>query len=155
MKKLIAVLVLILTIAGPVWAEDFLGVPIKSGGQSVQTGKSLLEVDYDLSQAEVAQFYRDALKGQSDLKFRERRNGFEIEDHGRRAWHKILIAKKDKGQTAVTITRDSWTWIIGTLTIRFIGVFVVLLVLYLAMSTSTGIITRSIKAVEARGGGKV
>ncbi|MBC8417974.1 MAG: hypothetical protein H8E10_05210 [Desulfobacterales bacterium] len=155
MKKLITVSILILlTIAVPVLAGDFLGVPIRSGGQTLQAKKSFMEVRYDLPQEEITQFYRDAMKGQSDLKFRDRGDGLEIEDHGRRAWHKILIAIKENGQIAVTITQDSWTWIMGTLSIRFIGVFMVLLVLYLAMSTSTGIISRSIKAVEARGGGK-
>ncbi|MFH1481794.1 MAG: hypothetical protein ABIG67_11035 [Pseudomonadota bacterium] len=155
MKKLITVSILILlTIAVPVLAGDFLGVPIRSGGQSLQTKKSFLEVRYDLSQEEITQFYKDALKDQRDLRFRDRGYGLEIEDHGKRAWHKILIAKKENGQIAVTITRDNWTWIMGTLAIRFIGVFVVLLVLYLAMGTSTGIIARSIKAVEARGGWK-
>jgi oxaloacetate decarboxylase beta subunit len=42
-------------------------------------------------------------------------------------------------------TRESWSWIIGTLFIRFTGVFVVLLVLYRAMSTATSLISLSIR----------
>jgi len=155
MKKRIMVSMLsFLAIAAPVLAGDFLGAPVRSEGHTLRNDESLLEVRYDVPQKEMIQFYRDALKGQTDLIFRDRTWGLEIEDHGKRAWHKIQIGTSEGGDGSVTITRDSWTWIMGTLAIRFVGVFVVLLIVYLGMGASTWIITRSIKAVEAKGGGK-
>jgi len=41
--------------------------------------------------------------------------------------------------------KDNWTWIMGTLLLRFIGVFIVLLVLFLALSVSGAIISRIVK----------
>ncbi|MFO7598964.1 MAG: hypothetical protein R6X27_04045 [Candidatus Desulfacyla sp.] len=155
MKKVIGCLMLVfLSVAGPVMAGDFLGVPVRSGGQPVREETSLLELRYHLPQEEIIQFYRDALKDQEDLVYKDRGESLEIEDHGKRAWHKIVIETTEKGELAVTITKDSWTWIMGTLAIRFVGVFVVLLIVYLGMGASTWIITRSIKAMEAKGGGK-
>ena len=40
--------------------------------------------------------------------------------------------------------KDNWTWIIGTLVLRYIGVFVVLLVLLIGMSISGAIISRTV-----------
>ena len=46
--------------------------------------------------------------------------------------------------------KDNWTWIIRTLVLRYIGVFVVLLILFLGMTVSGSIISRAIKRIEAR-----
>lgn len=155
MKGIIKCLLLTLFLmAGPVLADDFLGAPVRSEGQTALREKSSLEMRYRLPQEEIIQFYRDSLRGQEDLVFRDRSWGLEVEDHGKRAWHKIRIAAAADGASRVTISRDSWTWIMGTLAIRFVGVFVVLLIVYLGMNASTWIIRRSIKAVEAKGGGK-
>jgi hypothetical protein len=155
MKKSMAIFILIvLTMAGPVLADDFLGAPLRSKGQTTLSEKGLLEVRYSLPYSEMNRFYRDALNGQGDLVFRNRSWGLEIEDHGKRAWHKIQIAAMGDDGSRVTISRDSWTWIMGTLAIRFVGVFVVLLIVYLGMNASTWIIRRSIKAAEAKAGGK-
>jgi len=155
MKKLMMFSILsFLTMAAPVLAGDFLGAPVRSGGETFRSDTSLLEMRYHLPQEEIIQFYRDALKDQEDLVYKDRGESLEIEDHGKRAWHKIVIETTETGELGVTITKDSWTWIMGTLAIRFVGVFVVLLIVYLGMGASTWIITRSIKAVEAKGGGK-
>ena len=60
-----------------------------------------------------------------------------------------MLSEKAKGQTTFVIVKDNWTWIVGTLAIRFTGVFVVLLVLYLAMNIATGIIAHSVSRLEA------
>jgi hypothetical protein len=52
--------------------------------------------------------------------------------------------------TSVVIMKDNWTWIIGTLILRYIGVFVVLLILYLGMSISGRIMTSWVRRMEAR-----
>jgi Na+-transporting methylmalonyl-CoA/oxaloacetate decarboxylase gamma subunit len=46
--------------------------------------------------------------------------------------------------------KDNWTWIIGTLVLRFIGVFVVLLFLRVGMYISGTIISRTVKKLEAK-----
>jgi hypothetical protein len=46
--------------------------------------------------------------------------------------------------------KDNWTWIIGTLILRYIGVFVVLIVLLIGMSVSGAIISRSVGKVDPK-----
>lgn len=46
--------------------------------------------------------------------------------------------------------KDNWTWIIGTLVLRYIGVFIVLIVLLFGMTISGAIISRSIKKIDAK-----
>ncbi|MFH0845436.1 MAG: hypothetical protein V1930_08150 [Pseudomonadota bacterium] len=143
MKKItLLVLLLFSGLSFPAWAKDFLGAPIMPGGRILTSKKAFMEMTYDLPRQEIIKFYKEAMRDQNDVKFKERVDTFTIEDHGRLPWHKILISKKENGKTALTIIKDSWTWIIGTLFIRFVGVFVVLLILYLAMSVSTGIVSR-------------
>ena len=52
--------------------------------------------------------------------------------------------------TTVTIVKDNWTWIIGTLVLRYIGVFVVLMVLFLGLLISGRIISGVVKKTEAK-----
>jgi Na+-transporting methylmalonyl-CoA/oxaloacetate decarboxylase gamma subunit len=47
--------------------------------------------------------------------------------------------------------KDNWTWIIGTLILRFVGVFVVLLFLLIGMYVSGWIISRSIGKIDGKG----
>jgi hypothetical protein len=46
--------------------------------------------------------------------------------------------------------KDRWTWIIGTLVLRYIGVFVVLCFLLIGMTVSGAIISRLVKRREAK-----
>jgi len=148
--KIILVFIVLglLSISVSGWADEFLGAPVLPGGRTIRSNEAILERNYDISEEQVLSFYKESFKGQKDLKFGHRGGQITIEEHGRLPWHKIMISGDDSGQTTVTITRDSWTWIFGTLTIRFIGVFVVLLVLYLAMSISTGIIARATRTLD-------
>jgi len=50
--------------------------------------------------------------------------------------------------------KDNWTWIIGTLLLRYIGVFVVLMVLFLGMSASGKIIFSYMKKIEEKKAGE-
>jgi len=95
-------------------------------------------------------FYREALKDGRDIKFREWKDATYIEDDGRLSWHSITISKGEREGTTVVIMKDNWTWIIGTLVLRYIGVFGVLLLLFLGMAVSGSIISRSVKKMEAR-----
>ena len=85
-----------------------------------------------------------------DIKFRDWKKATYIEDDGNLAWHSITISKDDKQATTVVIMKDSWTWIMGTLILRYIGVFVVLLFLLIGMSLSGAIISRSVKKSEEK-----
>jgi hypothetical protein len=48
-------------------------------------------------------------------------------------------------KTEIVLMKDNWTWIMGTLTLRFFGVFAVLMVLYVVLLISGAIISRIIK----------
>lgn len=124
-------------------AEDFLGVPLPSGGNILISQEDRLEKTYEMSYDQLVSFYKDALKGYEYIKFWDRGDSTYIEDHLSRPWHSVTISKTDKGADLV-ILKDNWTWIIGTLTIRFAGTFAVLGVLYLALSLSGTIISRTI-----------
>jgi hypothetical protein len=103
-----------------------------------------------MSHDEVVAFYKEALKELPDIKFREWKNATYIEDDGKLPWHSITVSKGDNEGTTVVIMKDNWTWIIGTLTLRFIGVFVVLIILLVGMLISGKIISRLAEKVEVR-----
>jgi len=48
------------------------------------------------------------------------------------------------------MVKDNWTWIIGTLILRYIGVFVVLMIVLLGMVVSGKIITSFVRRAEAK-----
>ncbi|MGD8983768.1 MAG: hypothetical protein PVI53_07060, partial [Desulfobacteraceae bacterium] len=103
-----------------------------------------------LSHDEIVEFYRQALKKYKDIKFRDWEDATYIEDDGRLTWHSITISKQTKDGANIVIVKDNWTWIIGTLVLRFIGVFVVLLFLMVGMYISGTIISRSVRKLEAK-----
>lgn len=151
MKNIVFALV-VLCLVFPAYsnAEDFLGAPVIPEGKIIRKTDSRLEMKAELSHDEVLMFYKEALKEAQDVKIREWEDATYIEDDGKLAWHSITISKGGKGETSVVIAKDNWTWIIGTLILRYIGVFAVLLVLFLGMSLSGKIISGSIKKAEAR-----
>jgi hypothetical protein len=139
MKKiLLPIFIFFLTIPAPLWAEDFLGAPLIPEGETIQKTDTRLE------------FYRQALKKHKDIKFRDWKDATYIEDDGKLAWHSITISKQAKDGANIVIVKDNWTWIIGTLVLRFIGVFVVLLFLMVGMYISGTIISRSVRKLEAK-----
>lgn len=145
-------LVLFLVLVPYSEAKDFLGAPVVSQGKIIQETDDRLELRTELTHDEAVSFYRAALKAYPDIKFRDWKDATYIEDDGNLAWHSITISKGDEKATSVVIVKDNWTWIIGTLVLRYIGVFVVLLILFLGMSLSGNIISRSIKKSEAAKG---
>jgi len=100
--------------------------------------------------SEVLEYYKDALKSFKDIRVREWKNETYIEDDGKLPWHSITISKGDTGETKVIIVKDNWTWILGTLVLRFVGVFIVLLLLFVAMGISGSIISKSVARAEAK-----
>ena len=129
-------------------ADDFLGAPLIPQGKTIEKTKARLVVNTDLSHDEALAFYKEALKESKDIKFRMWKDATYIEDDGNQAWHSITVSKGGEGETTVIITKDNWTWIIGTLVLRYIGVFVVLLFLLLGMTVSGAIISRLVKKAE-------
>jgi hypothetical protein len=147
-KMLFLTLTLLILPAAP-HAEDFLGAPLIPGGKiRVRTGNRM-EITVPLSHEDTLAFYRKAFESFEDIKFRDWKDATYIEDDGRLPWHSITISKYgEEGGTAISIIKDNWTWIIGTLVLRFIGVFMVLLILFLGMSASGAIIKRLVKKKE-------
>ena len=133
-------------------AEDFLGAPLVPGGTVIERTEKQLKFKTELSHPEALRFYKEALKDFKDIKYRDWKVDTYIEDNGNLKWHSIIISKKDTAGTTIVVTKDNWTWIIGTLVLRYIGVFVVLLFLLLGMILSGAIISRSVKKREAKAG---
>jgi len=134
-------------------AENFLGAPVVPQGEEIVRTDARLELKSRLSHDQIIAFYREALKGFQDIKFRERKDATYIEDDGKLEWHSITVSKGDEKGTCVTIVKDNWTWIIGTLILRYVGVFVVLMILLLGMSISGKIISGMVKrAGEGKAG---
>ena len=131
-------------------AEEFLGAPVIPEGETIQKTDSRLEIKTSLTHDQVLAYYKEALKGIEDIKFREWKDATYIEDDGKLRWHSITISKGDEKETTLVIMKDNWTWIIGTLILRYVGVFAVLMVLFLGMSASGGIISRLVGRAEAK-----
>ncbi|MGD2127116.1 MAG: hypothetical protein PVG99_13610 [Desulfobacteraceae bacterium] len=132
-------------------AEEFLGVPVIPGGKTLLKNASRLEMLSPVTHDEAKRFYEKAFEDLKDIKFRDWEDATYIEDDSNNPWHSVTISKKqENGMTNILIVKDNWTWIIGTLLLRFIGVFVVLLCLFLGMSIYGSILSRMSKGVEAQ-----
>lgn len=146
MKKwFVFILLSVMMLPAGLKAEDFLGAPVIPGGKMTLKTESRLEMTAPVSHDKVVEFYQEALAGYQDIKFRDWKDYTYIEDDGNLSWHSITISKQDTEGATIVIVKDSWTWIIGTLILRYIGVFVVLLLLLVGMSISGAIISRFLK----------
>jgi hypothetical protein len=150
MKRFAISLAILLCLASPCLADKFLGVVVIPDATVVEKTKKQVVFKTKLNYEQALKFYQDALKGLEDIKVRDWSDQIYIEDDGNRPWHSISISKVGENGTTVIISKDSWTWIIGTLILRFVGVFVVLLVLFLAMALSGALISRMVKKDEAK-----
>ena len=154
MKKIILLSLIvcwIVSVAGWSRADDFLGAPVIPGAEQISKTKKRLEFNSKETHDQVLQFYKKALEKYNDIKFRDWNDSTYIEDDGNRKWHSITISKDDSNGAVVVIMKDNWTWIIGTLILRFVGVFVVLLFLLIGMYISGAIISRSVNKMEGKG----
>ncbi|MBL7176823.1 MAG: hypothetical protein ISS66_13450 [Desulfobacteraceae bacterium] len=148
MKILMPILlILVLSITENVSSEEFLGAPVIPQAKMIKKTEARLEMATNLSHDEVLKFYKKTLKEFPDIKYRNWNDVTYIEDDGILEWHSITISKRDN-PTSIVIVKDSWTWIIGTLLLRYIAVFLVLTVLLLCLILSGNIISRSIKKAE-------
>jgi len=154
MKKIILLTLIVcwlVSVSGWSRADDFLGAPVIPGAEQISKTKKRLELNSKKTHAEVLEFYKKALSQFSDIRYRNWKDDTYIEDDGKLKWHSITISKDDANGAVVVIMKDNWTWIIGTLILRFFGVFVVLLFLLIGMSVSGAIISRSVKKMEGKG----
>ncbi|MBN1277331.1 MAG: OadG family protein [Deltaproteobacteria bacterium] len=150
-KYMILSLVLFLIFPAFINAEDFLGAPVIPNAETIVKTDARYEFKIKLSHDEILAFYREALEGNKDIAFRDWKEDTYIEDDGALPWHSITISKiYQDGWTSVRIVKDNWTWIIGTLILRFIAVFVVLIILFICMSISGRIISNFVKKMEAK-----
>jgi len=150
MKKITLLFLILLMFPVVSNAEDFLGVPVVSQGKENLRTDARLEMETPLSHDEVLSFYREQLKDLPDIKFRDWKDATYIEDDGARPWHSITISKNDKDGATIIMVKDNWTWIIGTLILRYIGVFVVLMIVLLGMLVSGKIISSFVSRAEAK-----
>jgi hypothetical protein len=150
MKKTALLFLILLLFPAISNAEDFLGAPVVSQGKENLRTDARLEMKTPLSHDEVVLFYKEKLKDVPDIKFRDWKDSTYIEDDGARPWHSITISKDDKDGATIVIVKDNWTWIIGTLILRYIGVFVVLMIVLLGMVVSGKIITSFVRRAEAK-----
>jgi len=150
MKKTALLFLILLLFPAISNAEDFLGAPVVSQGKENLRTDARLEMKTPLSHDEVVLFYKEQLKDLPDIKFRDWKDSTYIEDDGARPWHSITISKDDKDGATIVMVKDNWTWIIGTLILRYIGVFVVLMIVLLGMVVSGKIITSFVRRAEAK-----
>lgn len=129
--------------------ETFLGVPIIDG-KVVDKTNARMEILSTKKHDEVLAYYKEKLEGMEDIRFRNWPDQSYIEDDSNRKWHSITIDKEYKEGTKIVIMKDNWTWIIGTLILRYIGVFVVLLVLLLGMTISGRILSKTVGKSEGK-----
>jgi hypothetical protein len=146
MKKLaVCIFLFVMMLPAGLKAEDFLGAPVMPAGKTTLKTESRLEMTATVSHDKAVEFYQQAFAGYQDIKFRDWKDATYIEDDGNLSWHSITISKQDAEGTTIVIVKDNWTWIIGTLLLRYVGVFVVLLLLLIGMSISGAIISRFFK----------
>jgi len=150
MKKTALLLLILLMFPVASNAEDFLGAPVISQSKEILRSNVRLEMKSSLSHDEVVLFYREHFKNVPNIKFRDWKDSTYIEDDGAAPWHSITISKDEKDGATVVIIKDNWTWIIGTLILRYIGVFAVLMIVFVGMVVSGKIISASVKRMDEK-----
>ncbi len=116
--------------------------PVIPGAKMIKTEGTAAYYEVDKPYEAVLAFYQDALKDYRDpayahvffAKYRDWKDQMYIEDQGAAPWHSIGIQKGGVNKTVIKIVRDNFTWIASTLLIRFAGVFVVLIILWLLLN---------------------
>lgn len=152
MKRTIFTLLILIFLPGFLYAGgDMLKVPLTDDSQIISENEGKLEFTTGLSHDEALAFYKETFKGLKDINFRDWTNATYIEDDSNRPWHSVLISKNmEEQKTKIVISQDSWSWITGTLILRFIGVFIVLLILYVGLTVSGAVISRVVNRNAAK-----
>jgi len=130
--------------------DNFFTAPVMPGGTVVSSDGTRAQVAYDLPYETVLAWYKEVLKNYKDEKYRDWAEQMYIEDLGGAKWHSIGISKGGGNKTTVTFVKDNWTWIFSTLLIRFAGVFVILVFLWILLNISSAIMKRAFAKAEAK-----
>lgn len=117
--------------------------PVMPGGTLVKTEDTAVLISYNLTYEQVLAWYKKSLENYKDEKYRDWKEQMYIEDQGGAKWHSIGIYKDGGASTTVKIVKDNWTWIFSTLFIRFAGVFVILIILWILLSISNAIMKKA------------
>jgi hypothetical protein len=117
--------------------------PVMPGGTLVKTEDTAVFISYNLPYDQVLAWYKKSLENYKDEKYRDWKEQMYIEDQGGAKWHSIGIYKDGGASTTVKIVKDNWTWIFSTLLIRFAGVFVILIILWILLSISNAIMKKA------------
>jgi len=131
-------------------ADDFLNAPLPPGGKIISQTEKRLEKLYDIPYEEILTYYQKTLQNEQDIKFWDKAEGTRIEEYNTRPWHSISINRAGQGESTIIVLKDNWTWIIGTLLIRFLGVFGILIALFIALSIA-GTIQKSLFKPPSKG----
>jgi hypothetical protein len=135
-------------------ADEFLGLTFPDETEIAGQTEGRLELESQLSHDELVTHYQGLVEDLPDIKILERDDSTQITDYGRLEWHSITVYREPaEGAPAVLILEDSWSWILGTLVFRYIGVFGVIIVLFLSMSISGFVISRSLSKLDGQEGG--
>lgn len=139
MKKLLIMLVLASLLRGlPAFSEEL--VPVPAGGKEItQPADDVVTYQYNtISLSEIKAFYGNLFKDDETISWQnpKRFKGLLINDWGSKKWHCISVVDKGPNDIEITVMRDSWTWIIGSLAVRFVGVLIVLSILMVALYLS-------------------
>jgi hypothetical protein len=154
MKKSIVIIQLLFACSVLYASADFIPSVPEGGEQVPGSSSGMVKYNYqNMAVQQIAAFFMHEFKENANISFREIQGKGEIviNDWGNSKWQKIHIAVNGDAGTIVTITKDSWTWILGTLVIRFVGVFVVLTVLLIVLNILSAIVSRSLSNLENKG----
>lgn len=130
--------------------DTYLGAAVLKERKEIERTGERLEMISPLSHDEIVKIYEGIYGDNKDVKFRRWEDSTYIEDDGALKWHSITIDREYDDGTRVTIVKDNWTWIISTLVLRFIAVFIVLSILFFFLSSAGKIISRSLEKMDAR-----
>jgi hypothetical protein len=151
MKRcLLSTVFVLLFFPGILTADDFLGLPLVPGGKVIEKTESLLVMEVTVPHDQALEFFKNVLKAEKNIKIREWGSATYIEDDGARPWHSITIPKQEAEKITITIKKDSWGWIISTLTLRYIAVFIVLIIIYASILVSGKVVSAAIKRTEGK-----
>jgi len=112
MKRVVAFLIMRLFLAPALASatEEFLGAPVVSGAKIIKKTDDRLELIVNMSHDQVLAYYKKALKGLKDVRYREWKAASYIEDDSNRPWHSITISKRTGDQTSVVIMTGHGSW---------------------------------------------
>ncbi|MGD9817890.1 MAG: hypothetical protein AB7V04_04230 [Desulfomonilaceae bacterium] len=151
MRKVCVMTLLFIAITKLAYPSDaFLGVPLIPGATIIHQDNQRLEFNVNTNYDEAVRYYSELFRNLEDLKIKDRGSQTYIEDHSNREWHSVSISKLENDKIKIVILKDNWTWILGTLVLRFVAVFAVLIVLYLAMTLTGAIVSRMVSTHASR-----